>query len=179
MGIIRQVTLTDYPLTVIKRRQELTSVLKMGRYHRVGGFFWLLCGIGIVVGALSVPRGTMRNPGPGFLPLCMGGLLSLLSGVLILKDLLKTSSKGKQFWVDRKQWSKVVSTLAAMVFYVWAMPTFGFLAATLVLMIFLFKFVGEMTWKSSLSGGLLVSVCAYLLFEITLKVQFPAGFWQG
>ncbi|OGP87573.1 MAG: hypothetical protein A2157_17595, partial [Deltaproteobacteria bacterium RBG_16_47_11] len=117
----------------------------------------------------------MGNPGPGFVPLLVGILLSIISLAILIYSFLQGSSEGKVFWRDKKQWPKVVTTLLMMLIYTIAFPYLGFFVSTLLLMFFLFKAIGGMNWKISLAGAILTSSCFYLVFKVWLKVQFPGG----
>ena len=145
------------------------------RYDLISGLFWLLCSALIIIGSLHLPVGTMGNPGPGFVPLFVGILLSIISLAILIYSFLQGSSEGKVFWRDKKQWPKVVATLLMMLIYTIAFPYLGFFFSTLLLMFFLFKAIGGMNWKVSLAGAILTSSCFYLVFKVWLKVQFPGG----
>ncbi len=145
------------------------------RYDLISGLFWLLCSALIIIGSLHLPVGTVANPGPGFVPLLVGILLSIISLAILIFSFLRGSLEGKVFWPDKKQWPKVVITLLMMLIYAIAFPYLGFFFSTLLLMFFLFKSIGSMSWKASLAGAILTSSCFYLVFKVWLKVQFPGG----
>ncbi len=51
----------------------------------------------------------------------------------------------------------------------------GFAPVTFLLLIFLFKGIGEMDWKISIIGPLLTTSFFYLVFKVWLEVQLPEG----
>ncbi len=86
-----------------------------------------------------------------------------------VEEALSTAKWGNLF--------KLTATFLALLIYVPAFSYLGFIFATIPLMIFLFKTIGEMGWKISLVGGTFISLGMYLIFKIWLQVQFPIGLW--
>jgi len=72
---------------------------------------------------------------------------------------------------------KLAGTVVALFLFAFGFPHLGFLIATIPLMIFLPRVIGELSWKVSLAIGFLTSLAMYALFKIWLKVQFPLGPW--
>jgi hypothetical protein len=145
------------------------------KYDLISGLFWLLCSALMIIGSSHLPLGTMGNPGPGFVPLLVGILLGIISLAIFIYAFLQEPSGRKAFWMDKKKWPKVVTTVLMILIYTIAFPYLGFFVSTLLLMFFLFKAIGGMKWKASLAGAILTSSCFYLVFKVWLKVQFPGG----
>jgi putative tricarboxylic transport membrane protein len=139
--------------------------------------FWILCGILIVAGALRLPLGDPQNPGPGFLPLFIGGLMVLLATALLWRTVRKSEDPKTNRAGKPGSLQKLIGTFLAILLYVPAFSRLGFIPATIPLMIFLFKYIGEMGWKISVAGGILVSLSLYFIFKVWLQVQFPIGLW--
>ena len=139
--------------------------------------FWILCGILIVVGALRLPLGEPQNPGPGFLPLSVGGLMVLLATALLWRSLRKGEDSRTNRTAKPESLQKLIGTFLAIILYVPVFPRLGFTLTTIPLMVFLFKYIGEMGWKMSLAGGILISLSLYFIFKVWLQVQFPVGLW--
>jgi hypothetical protein len=147
----------------------------MRKYDLISGFFWGICAVLIIIGSLRLPVGTVANPGPGFLPLILGGLLGVLSLILVFIALLKGLSEKKAFWVNKSKWYKVVVTILAMLIYAMTLAGFGFLLPTFLLMFVFFKALGNLNLKRSFGGALFVSLFFYFLFKILLNVELPTG----
>ncbi len=139
--------------------------------------FWMLCSVFIIVGSLRLPVGQPHNPGPGFLPLSVGGLMAILSSVLLWRSRPKKNTEEAPQKSGPRNLFKLVATFAALLIYVPAFPFLGFLFATIPLMVFLFKAIGEAGWKISLAGGTFISLGMYMIFKVWLQVQFPIGLW--
>jgi len=137
-----------------------------------------MCGVLITFGSLRLHVGTFENPGLGLFPLLTGILLGLLSGGLFIRSLLKSPSKTEESLGGHgRQWQKVVSTVVVMVLYAITMDRLGFLFVTFLLLLFLFKAIGTLSWKLSLAGAILTSSVCHLLFKVLLNVQLPVGPW--
>ena len=139
--------------------------------------FWILCSVLITAGSLRLPVGQPQNPGPGFLPLSVGVLMGLLSTVLLWRSRRKKEAEETIQTIPPRNRFKLIGAFLAMLVYVPAFPFLGFIPATIPLMVFLFKAVGEMGWKVSLVGGIFTSIFLYLIFKVWLQVQFPIGLW--
>ena len=147
----------------------------MRGYDLVSSLFFSVCGLLIAVGSLSMPIGRLGEPGPGFLPLFIGLLMGILSLALFIRSYRAGISEKKAFWIDRKQWPKVFTTILSLIIYAFALRPLGFALVTLLLLVFLFKVIGELSWRVSIIGPLLTTFFFYLLFKVWLEVQLPMG----
>jgi len=139
--------------------------------------FWIASGALIILGSLRLPLGGPQNPGPGFLPFLVGVLMLILSVALLVRSAhFKAEKRTEPAAVSPKSF-KLVGTAAVLFLFAFAFPHLGFLPATIPLMIFLSRVIGELNWKISLAIGFLTSFAMYALFKIWLKVQFPVGPW--
>ena len=139
--------------------------------------FWILSGCLIVGGSLRLPLGEPQNPGPGFLPLSVGGLMVFLAFALLWRSLRRGEDSKPNRAAKPESPQKLIGTFLAILLYVPAFPHLGFIVTTIPLMVFLFKHIGGMGWKMSLGGGILISLSLYLIFKVWLQVQFPVGLW--
>jgi putative tricarboxylic transport membrane protein len=139
--------------------------------------FWILSGGLIIAGSLRLPLWEPQNPGPGFLPLSVGSLMVLLAIALLWRSLRKGEDSKTNRALTPGSLQKLIGTFLAILLYVPAFPRLGFIVATVPLMVFLFKYIGEMGWKISLTGGILISLSLYFIFKVWLQVQFPIGLW--
>jgi putative tricarboxylic transport membrane protein len=130
-------------------------------------------------GALLLPYGNIHNPGPGFYPLWLGILLAVMSIALILKSM---RHRGRQrnlrgSLAEKVRWDKVLFVLIALALYGYFMNILGFLMVTILLMVFLLRFIEPQPWRSVIAWTLIGSFGSYLIFEIWMKLRLPKGFW--
>ena len=138
----------------------------------------LLLGAVICYESLRLGLGTWRVPGPGFLPFWAAVfLISLAIGIFIMavvKD-ADASQGPEKFWSRPESWKKVLLVLFSLVVYNLIWTRLGFSLSTLLFLGFLFRVVGKRKWGTVAVGSILTSFAAYMLFEVLLKAQLPAG----
>lgn len=152
----------------------------MNRQDQVSSFVWLISGLLIVIGSVSLlDVGTFYNPGPGLFPLMMGILLSFLSSIILIKATSKKEAeKGSigVLWAGLN-WRKMLYTIGALFIYSLIVNLIGFLLTTFFLLIFLFRAIEPQKWKIAIGSSILISIGFYLVFDRLLQVQLPRGFW--
>ncbi len=132
------------------------------------GFFFL--GLSLFIGweAFRVGLGTPQQPGSGFIPLCVGIILFILSLALIYQN-----------WnvrVERKEVPvRVVLALAALFAYSLVFERLGFVLSTFLLVGFLFRLGQARRWWVLIGMSALVTGIAYFIFGHVLSVFFPEG----
>jgi len=75
----------------------------------------------------------------------------------------------------RGNWPNVSMVMGALVLYTLLFQFLGFLLDTFWLIAFLQRVMEPMGWKKCLTGAVAASGGAYLVFQIWLKAQLPAG----
>lgn len=134
------------------------------------GFFFLGLALLAVVESLRLGVGTMKEPGAGFLPLAMGLTLAGFSLVLVIRGW-----KPKQEVRPVKHSPTTIIALVALFVYSLILDSIGFMVATFLLVAVLFHLAERRRWWVLLGMSALVTVVAYLLFGVVLKVYFPEG----
>ena len=109
------------------------------------------------------------------MPLLIGLLIAAISFLLFIHTLQQKISEEKPSWEMKNLKSKVTPTIMALLVYNFFLSSLGNILTTFLVMGYLFKYVSQMNWKSSLAFAILTSLVQYLLFEVWLKVQFPRG----
>jgi putative tricarboxylic transport membrane protein len=149
----------------------------------ISGFFFLLVGVFFIINALRLDLGTFSNPGPGLVPLLPGIILFVLSAVLVVKSYMLQEPRdvgdGSVTRLGQSlKWSPgVIITLAAMLVFAVVLQYLGFIVSCSLMMLFLFKFIGKLSWNRSVFGATLSVGLCYLIFQKWLSVQFPLGPW--
>jgi hypothetical protein len=136
----------------------------------VGSLFWLAVGSFFAVGGILLNPGTLRNPGPGFLPLIMALLLVSFSLINLAKGLT-----GPQRLVKHIEWKSQAVLVVSVFLYGWLLDFTGFLLSTFVLMIVLFGllFEGKNRWPRVFFYAAATALIGWLVFSAALKVPFP------
>jgi hypothetical protein len=138
----------------------------------IGSLFWLAVGVFFAVGGILLKLGTMRSPGPGFLPLMMASLLIAFSLFVFVKGMIEPGKVLKG--VVRKGQAVLV---ASVFLYGLLLELTGFLPSTFVLMFVLFGlfFEGKGRWPKVLFCSATTALIGWLVFSVVLKVPFPRG----
>src|SRR5690606_5327833 len=76
------------------------------------------------------------------------------------------------------RWRNVVLVLLYLTVYAIVLETVGFIIATVLLLILLFKTVEPQSWTTAIVGALVTTAVVYLVFGLGLGTQFPNG-WLG
>lgn len=150
----------------------------MRKYDIWSGLLLLALGAVLCKGSLDLGLGTWTVPGPGFLPFGAGLLLvAFSSGIIVLALARKedTAPAPEKIWGRPGSRKLVLLLLAPLILYNLLWTRLGFSPATFLFMRFLFRFVGKRRWRVTVTGAVLTSLSAYLLFQVFLKSQLPTG----
>jgi putative tricarboxylic transport membrane protein len=149
----------------------------MGRADRMSGVFWLCFAIFISIESYRLGLGTLHRPGPGFLFFWTSIALGLMSIVILIRAWRsKKAGEAEASIFGRQNTLKIILVLISVFLYAIFMETVGFILITLLLFIFLLGIIEKKRWFFTLFVSVVVTVAAYLIFEIWLKSQLPKGF---
>jgi putative tricarboxylic transport membrane protein len=138
---------------------------------RVSGSALVLFALLIVRESLHLPLGTIRQPGPAFIPILLALLLMLFGiGILLMGSRAPLLSSLR--W---QGWRHALVILAASVFAVFALERLGYRLTMLVVLIMLLKLVEQRGWTMSLALGFGLSFGSFFLFYTILRVPLPLG----
>jgi putative tricarboxylic transport membrane protein len=131
----------------------------------------------VLITSLGLGIGSMSNPQSGFMPFWIS--LLILAFSLILFRMAYTDRSIRVRWADlwhKLHWQKSVLAAAFLAVYIFFLPWAGYLMATSVLMIVLFRLTSMKIWTAVL--GAVLAVCfSYGLFSFILKTPLPRGIW--
>jgi hypothetical protein len=140
----------------------------------VGGLFWLAVGAVFAVGGIALGLGSMRNPGPGFLPLLMALLLICFSLLLLFRSFMEP---GLSSALKGLRWKSQAIMVASVFVYGFLLNLLGFLLSTFGLMSVLFglSFLDRKAWTKVLFYAAATAFIGWLVFSVILRVPFPRG----
>jgi putative tricarboxylic transport membrane protein len=141
------------------------------------GDFWsglVLAALGayILVTARRWDYMTEEGPGAGFFPMWYGGIMLVLSILLVAGAVLKPSQRAEVQWKDV---SRAMSAWAAFVVCVAIMPVVGFPIAFALLAAFIVRVMCGERLRTALVVGIVGSAGFYVLFELALDLSLPRG----
>jgi hypothetical protein len=151
----------------------------MKHYNRICSILFLVLALIVIWQSFLMPIGRLGKPGPGFLPLAVGLILALLSAFLWIEAGLRKSALVQvQFLIGEGRWPSVLLTVGSLLAYALLMEFLGFIICTVLLLFFLFRFVGNQQWGLVLTETILVTLLTHLIFKVGLKVQLPGGLFR-
>jgi hypothetical protein len=119
----------------------------------------------------QLPLGTLRQPGPAFIPILLALLLLVFAVFLVLTS-SRAPSLSSLIWTE---WRHALAILAASLFSVFAIERLGYRLTVLLVLGFLVKLLEQRSWIVSLSFAFTLSFGSFFLFYTVLRVPLPQG----
>ncbi len=149
----------------------------MKHLDQYAAIFWILLGAGISVSSFSYGVGSFSSPGPGFITFGAGAILTILSISLWISG--RRSQGGVQrlqsLWEGR-QTGKAVYIVGLLVAYMLLLGSLGFLIATFLLLVLLFRIQASYSLKTIILLSAAATLFSMIVFDVWLGVQLPRGF---
>jgi len=148
----------------------------MKRLDQLSSVFWLAISIIVCTESIRAGFGTLKDPGPGFLPLCAGVILGAFAIILLTKN-----SKKKRVEDTRVNpfgginLSKVVFVLASLFAYTTLLSSLGYLITTLALMVCLLVVIAQSWLWIEIMIAPIAVLASYVVFCKWLGIQLPRG----
>jgi putative tricarboxylic transport membrane protein len=140
------------------------------RRDLVSGLFWLTVAMLAAAQGYSLKLGTLNRPGPGFFPFWGGVVLGLLSVVLVIDALRRDSADAAALG-----WSwKAPVVAGAVLGYILLLERLGFTVVTFLFLLGLLR-LGRYGWALSGVSAALGAGATYVVFQLWLRTQLPAG----
>lgn len=140
-------------------------------------------GIALIVGAKALPKSKVMEIGPDFMPTVIGGIIVVLSVILLVQTFMKFKKGGaeQEYAKDDSDYKRVALSLILALLYVFLLQKIGFIICTLVYL-FCQIFVlapDERRTKKDLLTYLIIDVVftfvVFFLFRYGFKIVLPAG----
>jgi putative tricarboxylic transport membrane protein len=138
---------------------------------RVAGSALVLFALVVIWESRVLPLGTLRQPGPAFIPVLLA-LLLLIFGIFVVLTGGRAPSLSSIRWTE---WRHAVAILAASVFSVFAIERLGYRLTVFLVLGFLVKIVEKRGLTLSLVFAFTLSFGSFFLFYTILRVPLPEG----
>lgn len=137
---------------------------------RVAGSVLVALAVGVLIESRVLPLGSLRNPGPAYMPV----LLSLLLlGFGVLLALRRADSSGPSAtWSD---WRHAVAILTTCAFAALALERLGYRLTILIVLVFLLAGVERRGWLVTSLFAVALAFGSFFLFSTVLRVPLPLG----
>jgi len=142
----------------------------------ISSLLWAAMGIGICYGGYELGLGSLHDPGGGFIFFWVGVIMIGLSFSILAQAVRQKAiaTEMTTAWAGTSL-KKIVSVLAALFIYAYLLTPLGFIPATILLLLFLFKAVEPQRWSWAVLGAVVSTLVAYGVFQLWLKCQLPSG----
>ena len=143
------------------------------------GLMFLVVGLAFAIGSTNYTIGTGARMGPGYFPLILGVLMSILGAAICIGGLTKGPSDGDK--IGKWAWKPVFFVLAAnFAFGILLVgvpqlhiPQFGLIIAIYAL-VFIASMAGDkFNFKETAILSTILAVGSYIAFVWALNLQFP------
>lgn len=146
----------------------------MRRADQVTGVIVLVFSLGVMEGSRRLPPSGTFGPGAGFLPFWLGGLMAVLSVMLMVKAIRRpAASPGKPLFPNPLVLLPIFLTVGGLAAYILLLEWMGFLLGTALLTAFLLGIVEREAWSKTVLAAVLNSVALYVIFHLLLGVSLP------
>ena len=133
----------------------------------------------IIHQGIDLEIGDTTNPGSGFILFWTGAIMAALSAAVLIQSLLPSGDRTGVIAVFAGlRWGKIVYVTALLVAYTAVLPHLGFIIATIILLLILFKTVEPQSWTVAIIGSVLTTLSAWLVFVHWLGTQLPSGMFE-
>jgi len=144
------------------------------RGDRVFDLFMAALCVFYLISALQLDVGTMKDTGPGFLPVLLGTVSVFVMGLILINSFRKTQKKKTEDISKEGKW-RFVSCIIACCLFIPLFELLGPLVSVSVLVLALSKVWGARGWLIPVVMSIVSSVSIYIVFSIILEVPFPSG----
>jgi hypothetical protein len=129
-------------------------------------------------GCLRLKLGTLKNPGPGFIPLLVGSLLFLCTSVnlyKVFKRKIRTEVKTEKGEGEGKNYIAIYGILGAAILYPVMLGNLKFILATMIVMFLMLALLKFKNLTYSVLTAFLITVISFVIFARFLGVALPSG----
>lgn len=143
------------------------------------GLLFLVAGIAFAWGATNYTIGEGARMGPGYFPLMLGILLSIIGTFIVFEALVVETEDGEK--IGKAAWRPLVFIIGSNVVFgicLGGIPKIGIPAMGLIVGIYALTFIAalagdEFKAKEVAVLATVLAIISYLAFIVLLKLQFP------
>lgn len=154
--------------------------MKVHRLHKdfIGGVLMFSLGIGVTVHSATFEIGSLSQMGPGFFPLSLGLILTLVGCVMTIKARLvqdETSFQKKK--TSSPQWKAWILISLGLLSFVALAKNVGLVAASFSVVFISALADRDNSWRSAALLALVMAAVSVVVFWWALKIQLPLFAW--
>ena len=138
---------------------------------------WMMLGVAITIASCHLGLGNLTRPGDGLMSFGVGILLSICAFPILIRSFLngrKARQKEEQGIWSGVDFKKIALVLASLIVYSLLLERLGYLVATFLMVLVLFKAVGSQRWTWAVIAAFLTVSLTYVVFVVLLNVYMPS-----
>lgn len=148
------------------------------------GVFFMLLSAAMMVMAKMLPKSTVMDIGPDFMPMCIGVMTFVLAAALVflnIKNMKIYVAQAEAEGPEKADYKRVLTSFIIILVYVFALKSVGFIISTLVyLPVQMFILApeerrGKKDVIQLLITDVLFTFVVFFLFRYGFKIVLPAG----
>ena len=148
------------------------------------GVFFMLLSAAMMVMAKMLPKSTVMDIGPDFMPMCIGVMTFVLAAALVLlniKNMKIYVAQAEAEGPEKADYKRVLTSFIIILVYVFVLKSVGFIISTLVyLPVQMFILApeerrGKKDVIHLLITDVLFTFVVFFLFRYGFKIVLPAG----
>ena len=148
------------------------------------GVFFMLLSAAMLVMAKMLPKSTVMDIGPDFMPMCIGVMTFVLAAALVflnIKNMKIYVAQAEAEGPEKADYKRVLTSFIIILVYVFALKSVGFIISTLVyLPVQMFILApeerrGKKNVIQLLITDVLFTFVVFFLFRYGFKIVLPAG----
>ena len=136
----------------------------------------LLGAVAALVAGRPLPFGSIAAPGPGFFPRTLAAALVGVATVLLLRALVADRAPAAPH-VGQGARARLLAVTGALFAFTALLDRLGFVAATFLLLVVLFRVVERHRWSIVVVDSAATAIASHVLFKTWLGVRLPPGPW--
>lgn len=137
----------------------------------VSGLLFVVVGAAFAIGATTYNLGNSAKPGPGYFPLLLGLLMTVLGLMVTFKALTIETEDGEP--IGPVAWKPLLLVLGSVVLFGVLLPRLG-MALTVPLLVIISSLAGdEFHWKGAVITSVALAVGSWLVFVKGLGLTMP------
>lgn len=128
----------------------------------------------VVTQAVQMPLSAEYGPGPGFMPLWLGLLMAILSGILLFRC-LQAGVPSRRLFDNSSGLKKAALVALLYLVYIASLQFLGLLVALALFLLILLWLIERRSVFVAAAAAATGALSCYFLFEVWLKVPLPIG----
>lgn len=143
------------------------------------GLMFMVAGIAFAWGATNYTIGEGARMGPGYFPLVLGIILTLIGAFVVFEAMVVETEDGEP--IGKAAWKPLIFIIGSNVVFgicLGGIPKLGIPALGLIVGIYALTFIASMAGNEHKNKEVIVlatvlAILSYLAFIVLLKLQFP------